>query len=316
MSKIFLFWIGLALVAVVIAVELLLRLLFGFGRPLLYTADAEIGYLLTPNQSIRRFGNQIAVNQYSMRSPAISLTPPPQTQRILFLGDSIINGGWWTDQAVTIPALVQQQLAVTRGNAAIEVLNASANSWGPRNQLAYLKKFGSFAAETIVLVINTDDLFAPAPASAVVGRDLNYPDRLPWLALEEVLKRYIFKPRPMSEVEIAAEPGDRVGNNLAAIQQIQQISVASTARFMLVITPLFREVESPEPRDYELKARQRLHAFAQAEQLVLIDVLPVFQALQDARAIYHDSIHLNLNGNQLVAQQIVERLQQLEPPNQ
>lgn len=306
MSKISLLWIGLVLLAILVALELLLRWIWGFGRPVLYQADAEIGYLLVPNQQTRRFGNHIAVNPYSMRSSAVSLPRPAATQRILFLGDSIINGGWWTDQQNTIPALVQQQLELLAADQTIEVLNASANSWGPRNQLAYLRKFGSFEAETVVLVINIDDLFATAPASAVVGRDVNYPDRLPLLALEEVLKRYVFKPNPILEQN--PESGDRVGINLTAIQQIQQTSLAAGAQFVLVITPRLREVKLLGSREYELKARQRLHAFAQMEQMILIDVLPAFQSLSDPGAIYQDEIHLNVEGNQLVAQQVVERL--------
>ena len=73
--------------AVLIILEVGLRLSFGFGRPLLYITDPEIGYLLAPNQKTRRFGNRIAINQYSMRSPAVSPTRSSETLRILLLGD-------------------------------------------------------------------------------------------------------------------------------------------------------------------------------------------------------------------------------------
>ncbi len=50
------------------AIEVILRVLLGFGNPLIYIADAECGYLLAPNQKVRRLGNRIEINEYSMRN--------------------------------------------------------------------------------------------------------------------------------------------------------------------------------------------------------------------------------------------------------
>lgn len=312
-------WIGLGLVIAIGLLELLLRLI-GFGNPLLYRADPEIGYLLAPNQQVHRFGKQILINQYSMRSPAIAVTHPAETLRILMIGDSIVNGGGWTDQTQTIPNLVQQQLQ-NSFKSKVEVLNASANSWSPRNELAYLKRFGSFEAQTVVLVINTDDLFGTAPYSVVVGRSPNYPDRKPLLALTEALHHYLLKakllkPRPIPELAtIQAEPGDRVGANLIAIQQIRDFVESNSARFILAITPLKREIESTGSREYERQARQRLHDLVQSQQINFVDFLPLFQTLSDPASLYQDSIHLNAIGNQQVAEQVVDRLQKVLTPN-
>lgn len=168
---------------ILLILELGLRFFFGLGTPPLYLADEHIGYLLAPDQNIKRFGNQIIINQFSQRSDFIP-TENDSFFSVLCLGDSIINGGWWTEQKNTIPALIQEKLAP---NFPLRVLNASANSWGPRNQLAYLRKFGLFNAKILVLVLNTDDLFAIAPHSLVVGRDRNYPTQNPPLALVELL---------------------------------------------------------------------------------------------------------------------------------
>jgi hypothetical protein len=288
------------LILVIAGVEIGLRSRFGFGNPLLYIADPNIGYLLAPNQKTRRFGNQISVNQYSMRSPEFSPQRPAQTFRVLLLGDSIANGGWWTDQRQTISALLQQQLPNS------EVLNASANSWGPRNELAYLQKFGSFESQVVVLLINTDDLFATAPTSAPVGRDRNYPDRLPGSAIEEVLNRYVLKTQPP---ETPKEGGDRVGINLEAIQQIQTMVSQNGGRLILAITPLLREVGTPGSRDYEIKARQRLKDFTEKLNLPLIDFLPQFNQQDNIKEIYQDHIHFNLKGNQHIAQTLMDVIQ-------
>jgi lysophospholipase L1-like esterase len=299
-------WVGIvgAIALLLILLEAVLRAGFGLGTPLTYLADPQIGYLLTPHQNIRRFGKQIFINSYSMRSPEFSAVRPQTTLRILLVGDSIANGGWWTDQNQTISALLQQQL---QGQISpfdrVEVLNASANSWSPRNELAYLQQFGTFEAQVIVQVINTDDLFGIAPYSLVVGRDPNYPDRLPALALTEVLNR-LSKPKPIPELETLQQAeGDRVGENLAAIEQISKIAAQHNAQFILVITPLLREI-GESGRDYEKTARQRLTDFAQQQQIPLIDFLFLFNATEAPKTLYRDSIHLNRAGNL----QVVERL--------
>ncbi|MBE9029140.1 SGNH/GDSL hydrolase family protein [filamentous cyanobacterium LEGE 11480] len=324
-------WIALiALLVLTALVELALRYFFGFGRPLIYQADPAIGYLLAPDQATRRFGNRIVINQYSMRTEPIAPQRSDQTLRVLMIGDSVANGGWWTDQANTISAVlksklisVQASLALsgkssdqasgseTTSVTAVEVLNASANSWGPRNELAYLERFGLFNANYLVLIINTDDLFSTTPTSLVVGVDRNYPDRLPQGAIAEVIQRYILpQPTPSPELaKVRAERGDRVGKNLAAIQAIDQLAQQAGAKFLLVMTPLLREVEAPGPKDYELEARLRLRQFTQAQQIDYVDGLTGFQSVTVAQSLYHDHIHLSAAGNQLVSDWIEQWIQ-------
>lgn len=302
--------IALAVIfGLLVAIEVGLRSLFGFGNPLVYISDPQIGYLLAPNQKTRRFGNHIEINEYSMRSQQIAKTPAPGTIRVLILGDSIANGGWWTDQEQTISQLLMGALASATQDKyqQVEVLNASANSWGPRNELAYLQRFGSFQSQAVVLLINTDDLFATAPTSLPVGRDRNYPERKPPLAIIELWQRYLIKDKPHPELQtIQKESGDRVGTNLAAISEIQTLTQQSNSQFLLVMTPLLREIGESGSRDYEITARQRLKEFTQAQEINYIDVLPIFNATPNVEALYQDHIHLNLQGNQVVSQ-LIER---------
>ncbi|MEA5568105.1 MULTISPECIES: SGNH/GDSL hydrolase family protein [unclassified Anabaena] len=303
--KLLLVIFGVVVVALVLG-EIGLRSLFGFGNPLTYIADDQIGYLLAPNQRTRRFGNRIEINEYSMRSGSISKIPTPSTLRILILGDSIANGGWWTDQTNTISSLMMASLS---NRQPTEVMNASANSWGPRNELAYLQKFGTFQAQLVVLLINTDDLFATAPTSLPVGRDRNYPNQKPALAYIEVWQRYVQKQQPIPEMKaVQKETGDRVGVNLEAIAKIQELTRQNNSKFLLVMTPLLRELGESGPRDYEIKARQRLKDFTQAQQIIYIDFLPIFNSQTNPQALYQDHIHLNLQGNQLVSQEIERSL--------
>jgi lysophospholipase L1-like esterase len=305
-------FIVLAIASLLVLAEIGLRVLFGFGNPLMYITDERIGYLLAPNQDVRRFGKRIVVNAYSMRSPSVSPTRSSNSVRVFLIGDSVANGGWWTDQNDTISTLMQQKLQEQIANSStqqIEVLNASANSWGPRNELAYLQRFGTFDAQVIVLLLNTDDLFATTPTSVQVGRDRNYPDRKPLLALAEVLSRYVLPPVKIPELEaIQAEGGDRVGANLAAIQQMKTLLQQANAQLIVGLTPLLRETGTAGPRDYEVKARQRLYDFTQQEGIPYVDFLPIFNAVSDPNTLYHDTIHLNPAGNRTVSDHLVNAL--------
>ncbi len=295
-----------AILSLVVFIEVGLRLFFGFGKPLIYVEDRDIGYMLAPNQKTRRFGNRIEINQYSMRSTQIKVEREPDTFRILLLGDSIANGGWWTDQADILSARLERLLEPKLTNNAfkqIEVLNASANSWCPRNELAYLQRFGTFNTQLLILLINTDDLFGTHPTSLPVGRDRNYPSHKPPLALIEVFTRYVLKEKPIPEMTaIRNETGDRVGLNLEAISKIQNIVSQHNGQLLLAMTPLRREISQLGPLDYELKARQRLNEFTQQQQITYIDFLPIFNSQDQPEALYQDTIHLNSQGNQLVCE--------------
>ncbi|HEY9889479.1 MAG TPA: SGNH/GDSL hydrolase family protein, partial [Candidatus Obscuribacterales bacterium] len=226
----------------------------------------------------------------------------PQTLRVLLLGDSIANGGWWTDQPHILSAQLQRQLssALAESYTTVEVLNASANSWGPRNELAYVSKFGTFEAQIVVVLLNTDDLFATAPTSAQVGRDRAYPKHYPPLALIEVLSRFQ-RPQTIPELDaVQAEGGDRVGANLEAIRQMQSLVRRSGSQLVVAMTPLRREVLPPGARDYELQARDRVTQFMTLESIVYLDCLSLFQTAADPATLYRDHIHLSPPGYALV----------------
>ncbi|MGK7924426.1 MAG: SGNH/GDSL hydrolase family protein [Spirulina sp.] len=293
-----------------IFVEWGLRFFFGFGNPLLYIADEKIGYLLAPNQRVRRMGNRIEINQYSMRSPTVPPTPSPETLRVMLVGDSVANGGWWTDGEQTISELMRQY-SRDRGHT-LEVLNASANSWNPRNELAYLQRFGLLGSRVLILLLNTDDLFGTPPTSLPVGRDRTYPHRKPPLALVEVYTRFLSRPQIIPELKaIHNEGGDRVGINLKAIEEIAAIAGRNKAEFLLALTPLWREIE-PGSRDYEKKARQRLLELTRDRGMNYLDFLPLFNSLENPKILYRDHIHLSPAGNERVARSLFEGIRELD----
>ncbi|MBE9221128.1 SGNH/GDSL hydrolase family protein [Cyanobacterium stanieri LEGE 03274] len=289
------------LVIFIVLLEIFLRIKWGFGNPLIYIKDPEIGYLIAPNQVTRRNGNLIKINSYSMRYDEIKKQKEKNTFRIILLGDSIVNGGWWTDQKETLSSLLEQKIINNQSSLnQVEVLNISANSWGARNELAYLQKYGSFSGNILILVLNTDDLFSFAPSSIQVGKALNYPDKKPLLALEEFFKKVLPLPIHPDLRNIPKETGDVVAMNLKAVKDIYEIAKKDKMDFFLALTPLKREVFAPFSKDYEIKARERLNYLVNELEITYTDFLPLFKSYSNPDDLYHDHIHLSHEGNKLL----------------
>jgi len=170
-----------------IGAEVSLRIFFGLGNPPLMVSDDEIGYLFKGNQDLKRFGNRIKYNSYHQRSEELADNPD---YRILMIGDSVTNGGVLTDQKDIVTEVLEENLNLKYGVEG-EVLNASADSWGIENEYAYIKRFGTFDSEIVILQINSGDFYQPKSTKEVVGAHRAMPDKKPSSALTELFDRYI-----------------------------------------------------------------------------------------------------------------------------
>jgi hypothetical protein len=171
--------------------EALCRFVIGLGDPPLYRADARMEYLLQPSKTYRRFHNRFSVNQYGMRADDF---PPrkssPDELRIIVVGDSIVYGGVMIDQREIDTEILKRDLKHQFGRP-VEVGNASAKSWGPPNELAYLETYGTLDADVVVLELSSHD-YADAPTFVpVVGISSDYPDKRPLLALVDLFETYV-----------------------------------------------------------------------------------------------------------------------------
>lgn len=283
--------------------EIGLRVTQGLGNPPLYIEDEDIGYLLAPNQKLRRAGNLIEINQYSMRNQEIEPEKPQSTERIFLLGDSVVNGSWWTDQADILSSLLAKKLQAIN-NKPQEVFNASTNSWGPRNELAYLKRYGLFDADALILIINTDDLFATKPTSLVVGESYSYPSKPPALALVELYQFYLASPRKIPELEkLGSQRDANLAANLTAIKEIKAIAEESNTRFILALTPLRREFKEGSTEE-EKQARRSLQQLVKTSNINYLDFLQIWSDFPQPEFLYRDHIHPSPQGNTKIIEQL------------
>ncbi|MER9791321.1 hypothetical protein [Mesorhizobium sp. M0213] len=161
--------------------ELFCRYYLGLGTPPLSIAHSTIEYMWAPNQDIYRFGNHIVINELGMRSAHFPITKPAGEFRALVIGDSVIDGGALTDQADLATDILSVDGAL--------YLNASAGSWGPENEEAYINRFGTFNADMLIVVLSTHDA-GDVPTFAALDPE-THPTAKPWFALSEAAFRYL-----------------------------------------------------------------------------------------------------------------------------
>lgn len=176
----------LAIIILAGITEVVLRVKYGFCNSPLYVSDPDFEYIYAPNQDVKRFGQVLRTNQYSMRNEEIL---PTDSLNILLIGDSVVNGGSLTDQDSIASTLLEKRF-LKDFNIRVRVLNISAGSWGPDNIAAYLKKYGLFKAKLICLVTSSHDVYDIMSPYSPVGIDPGWPDKQYKVALYELWDRY------------------------------------------------------------------------------------------------------------------------------
>jgi hypothetical protein len=258
-------WVLIVLVLLFVGGELFARFYLGLGDPPLMQADPQIEYLFKPNQDCKRFGHRIKYNQYSMRSDDVSVhKSAPNELRVLVVGDSVVNGGVQTDQSQLATSLLQTQLAQDLKRP-VFVGNISAGSWGPPNELAYLKRYGLFDADAVVIVLSSHDYVDVPTFEPLVGVNPVFPDHKPVLALWEGFERYLL---PRLKGGVAANEGlapatgpaksADIETCMTAIREMVAMGRAAGAK-VIIAQHLERDetLASPFPGHHEIEQEAR-----------------------------------------------------------
>jgi hypothetical protein len=135
--------------------------MFGFGHPVLYVADPDVGYYPEPDVHVVRYGGLVATNRFGMRSPDVTPSKPPGVFRILMLGDSTLWGGSYIDQEDLYSSQLLARMNSEGLPGKVEVLAMSANGWGPFHERGFVKKFGVFGADLALIQMPIDDINRP-----------------------------------------------------------------------------------------------------------------------------------------------------------
>lgn len=302
-------WLIGCVLVVLIAAELLVRFGIGLGDPPLWSLDPKIEYLAKPGDH-KRFGNRVQYNDYSMRSDDFSeIKSDPEEIRILVVGDSVVNGGNYIDQS-DLATEIARDILEEKLDRPVVIGNVSAGSWGPRNQLEYLRRFGTLDADLVILVSHTGEVDDVPTYDVQLGVTYTKVDTKPLLALQEFFGRYVvqffqqFTPR---DPESVRNQGDRNGefefSTRPDMEAIDDLVTDSGADFRILLHPRGRELNGNTPPRAEA-----IEALARERDIPLIKLDERYRfELAIGNQIYMiGDIHLNERGQELLAKGIVD----------
>lgn len=286
--------------ATVLAAEFVARFALGLGDPPLFQKDDTIEYVLKPG-TYHRFGHNIHINRWSQRSPEIEAKKSdPNEFRVLVIGDSVVNGGALLDDSQIATRLLEDMLR-TQLVRPVRVINISAGSWGPANQLAYLEKWGTFDADAAVVVWSSHDAWDVPRFDGL--RD-DQPEQRPSLAVGELITRYAL-PRLRRSSAPATVPTDNDFDQ-AMQSAIDLIAFARSRNLPLAIVlhETRGEIEGKAETDQSLDRGRRL-----LKDMVTTTGIPLSctrthlaPALAKGEVVFQDDIHPTASGQKLLAE--------------
>ncbi|WP_444666569.1 hypothetical protein [Cereibacter changlensis] len=201
------------------------------------------------------------------------------------------------DQADIMSEIVAGQLGTWVGNVA-------AGSWGPENQLKYLRAHGTFNASTLIFIWSTHDISDVPRFCDELGPD--FPTHKPFLATWEAISRYLpqyvpflsgLRGKAVCPQELPEPEREILGQT--AIRDLLSLATFKAAKVLVILHPELNEGGGRE--------RELLRTAVQQERVTLIDMEGKLEPND-----YLDRIHLSKQGHRKYARMIMSSLIALE----
>lgn len=272
-----------------LCIEITARL-SGIGDFPLYIEDAEIGYVVAPNQSgafLRR--NDWIFNGYSMASGPYH---PDKNDNTLLIGDSIVQGGNPLPQRDKVGS----QLEMLLGHP---VWPVGAGGWALLNELAYLRRHRSIVStmDRLIFISNSDDFGEPSFWTS----DLDLPRKRPWSVALYAMRRYIFSPAGVFSPAAVQMPSS--GRDWRI--ELSNLLEGYSGHVLMFLYPTRDELADPALR------KERLDKHGD-EAIALgknnLTVVPIVNDPLWTSNLYRDSIHPTATGNRRLAQIIANSI--------
>jgi hypothetical protein len=170
--------------------------------------------------------------------------------------------------------------------------------------LAYVKRFGFFDADVVVIVLSSHD-YADVPTfEPVVGVDLNYPDRKPLLAIQEAWTRYLWPRIAGAARSDASLPSEKppqpqeIQQSLDAVREMIRLGKSSGATVIVA-----QHFDPTELAGHEKPGHDMIQRAAEESGATVIQLGPAEEAsLRAGKNPYRDSIHPNAQGQRVIAE--------------
>lgn len=309
-----------------ILLEVALRIA-GYGKVELYEPHAKLFWRLKPNQDrLTKIGRKpVHVNSHGTRGPEFDEKKAPGTIRILFLGDSK-TFGWGLSEEETFASLTGRLLGEKAGTNKVEIINAGVNAWGYAQMLIYFKEYGR-KYDVDYVIIGDANLWTqfseqsnPEFVKSFLSRVRlkNFLRRFATyhyiveVQLEQVYQKYRTRFIPVNPEQDQLFKDQQQKDPFAffdkAITDLCAETRSAGAKPVLLFIPIQSDIGTTNQTIGEVKSR-----ISKALNVPLVDCTPVIAPRKDQLYLPADPVHLNEEGNRLVAQELFKTLQPLLP---
>jgi hypothetical protein len=270
----------------------------GFGEPPVALLDDKIGYYIAPARSYTRFGHDIRINRYGMRSDDVDMASIDRRFVFSLLGDSVVYGNL-LDQADTPPAQLQKLLnAGGRGRKAL-VNGIAASGWGSENLLQFYRRFGPFPGNTAWIVENTGDM---EDVIDPIAGDVPYRTSSPYGALHD-LALSLLRGLVIPVFTHQARPGRYEDRRLRADAALHALITALKMDYAHVI--LVFHASRDEAIGGRAVGLEHFQKIAKERAIDFISTMELYaRAYQSDLPPHYDDVHLNRDGARMLAERL------------
>ena len=272
----------------------------GFGEPPLVILDDKIEYYLAPSRSYTRFGHDIRVNRYSMRSDDVDMAAVDRRFIFSLLGDSVVYGNR-LDQADTLPGQLQKLLTAKGRDQKPLVNSIAASGWGPENLLEFYKRFGPFPGNTAWILQSTDDMI---DVTSLVNKVVPYRTASPHGALHD-LALSIWRSVTLRVLPAKADPVKSEDKRRRADIALHALIMALKVDYARV-TLVFHATKD-EAISGKADGLAHYQAITKEEAINFISTMELYaHAYKSNLPPHYDDIHLNKDGTQMLSERLAE----------
>jgi hypothetical protein len=306
--------------------EIILRL-NGYGNLEIYEPDPVLYWKLKPNQDCftKVDHKPVHINAHATRGTDFQTVKPPNTFRILSLGDSR-TFGWGVSDSETYSERLRLKLEQSMGGTQrVEVINAGVNAWSYPQILVYLRETGlQYHPDAVILAdANFWTQFSEKNSPEFVKKFMNRV-RLKNFVRHFAIYHYVIEVKLKNVYEkyrqkfIPVDPSkdplfkeqqqqDPVTIFKAAIQGICQLAQSNHIKPVMVFIPTLADFTSTNPPSI-LNVKMEV---SQALNVPLVVLRSSLQSESNALYLEGDPVHLNNRGNEIIANRLFEVLTQL-----
>jgi lysophospholipase L1-like esterase len=311
------------------ALEIILQFA-GYGDLEIYQPDPKLYWKLKPNQDcFTKIGHKpVHVNSHGTRGPEFSTAKPPNTIRILSLGDSRTFGwglSWPETYSGRLQELLQQKFGASKK---IELINAGVNAWSYSQMFVYFRDHG-LACKPDVVILAEANLWTQFSEnnSPEFVRQFMWRVRLKNFLRRFAIYHYVVEVKlkglyerertkfipvnpnddPLFKAEQQKDPNAMFRS---AIEDVCRLAQTNGVQPVLLFLPTVDELNSTNVSPI-LKIKREIH-----DQLhvPLVDLTPDLRPKGKALYLDADPVHLNAAGNEIIAEKLFETLTNLIPP--